>query len=232
MSLMALVLTCASLLPPPAASGPWQWPLRPAPAVVRGFHPPATPWGPGHRGVDLRADPGQPVRTAAAGRVTFAGRIAGHGVVAVTHGRLRTTYLPVVPSVRAGRHLRAGAVIGTLQDLPGHCGPVHCLHWGLRDDLRYLDPLSLLRFRVRLLPYWSSSSRPPHHRWAGSVGSPGSGSPPVSCVRPGGGATGAWPVSGAGHPTRASPMTVFHRTAFGYRWAFVPVTVGCGGEAR
>src|SRR3954471_12809427 len=29
------------------------WPLQPEPAVVHGFDPPDSPYGPGHRGVDL-----------------------------------------------------------------------------------------------------------------------------------------------------------------------------------
>jgi len=160
MTVMALVLACSLTLLSPASSGSWQWPLRPVPTVLRGFSPPAVPWGPGHRGVDLLARPGQPVHAAGAGRVSFAGRIAGYGVVAITHGHLRTTYLPVVPSVRAGRQVPAGAVLGVLQDLPGHCGLRHCLHWGLRHGSQYLDPLSLLHRGVRLLPYWSPAPAP------------------------------------------------------------------------
>jgi murein DD-endopeptidase MepM/ murein hydrolase activator NlpD len=115
--------------------------------------------------VDLAAAPGQTVRAATAGRVSFAGRIAGHGVVALSHGALRTTYLPVIPSVRTGQYLPAGTRLGTVQDLPGHCGPLHCLHWGLRNDLNYLDPLSMLRPRVRLLPHWT----PRHRLWPGPL---------------------------------------------------------------
>ncbi|SEG86995.1 Peptidase family M23 [Thermomonospora echinospora] len=165
MALIALVLTwafsLASAVPSalPGPPGPWRWPLSPDPQVLRGFSPPLSPWGPGHRGVDLVATPGQAVYAAAAGQVSFAGYVAGHGVVVLTHGVLRTTYLPVIPSVRTGRHLPVSARLGTVQDLPGHCGPLHCLHWGLRHDLRYLDPLSLLRPGVRLLPYWSSQRR-------------------------------------------------------------------------
>lgn len=158
----ALVLLSLVLFTPP---GPWQWPLSPVPEVLRGFDLPSSPWGPGHRGVDLAATPGQAVHAAAAGQVSFAGRVAGHGVVAVTHGALRTTYLPVIPFVRVGQYLPAGARLGIVQDLPGHCGPLHCLHWGLRRDLHYLDPLPLLRPRVRLLPHWA-----PQHRFhPGSV---------------------------------------------------------------
>ncbi|MDX6351385.1 MAG: hypothetical protein QOF84_6175, partial [Streptomyces sp.] len=36
--------------------------LRGRPVVERGFDPPMSRWGAGHRGVDLRAGPGAPVR--------------------------------------------------------------------------------------------------------------------------------------------------------------------------
>ena len=67
------------------------WPLDPQPEVVHGFDPPSTPWGSGHRGVDLLGNPGQQVRAALAGQVTFAGTLAGRGVVVVSHGTTRTT---------------------------------------------------------------------------------------------------------------------------------------------
>jgi hypothetical protein len=162
-----LILTCALLIMLPAGpvSGPgdWRWPLSPAPRVVRDFDPPPRPWLSGHRGVDLAARPGQPVYAAGTGRVGFAGRLAGRGVVTVLHGALRTSYLPVHPAVRIGQHVAAGQRLGVVADDPGHCGREPCLHWGLRRGMAYLDPLSLLgRGRVRLLPVWASpgSSRP------------------------------------------------------------------------
>ncbi|MQY03008.1 murein hydrolase activator EnvC family protein [Actinomadura macrotermitis] len=152
MSPFTLLLVCMLAGSPGPAQ--WRWPVGPpAPAVVRGFVPPALPWGPGHRGVDLAARPGGPVYAAGAGRVSYAGRLAGRGVVAITHGTLRTTYLPVRASVRAGRVVATGARIGVVEAAPMHC-QVPCLHWGLRNDTAYLDPLSLVRPRVRLLPLW------------------------------------------------------------------------------
>lgn len=131
------------------------WPLQPRPEVVRGFDPPDSPWGAGHRGVDLRGHPGQPVHAAAAGRVSFAGSLAGRGVVVVDHGTVRTTYEPVQAALAVGTRVTAGQVIGHL-DVPGsHCFPAACLHWGLRRGEEYLDPLSLVGGGpVRLLPLW------------------------------------------------------------------------------
>lgn len=123
--------------------------------MLRGFAPPAQPWLAGHRGVDLDAAPGTGVRAAGPGTIGYAGSLAGRGVVTVLHpGGLRTTYLPVRPTVRRGQSVAAGEVVGVLEDSPGHC-PASCLHWGLLRDRHYLDPLLLLGHgQVRLLPVW------------------------------------------------------------------------------
>jgi murein DD-endopeptidase MepM/ murein hydrolase activator NlpD len=110
--------------------------------VVTGFDPPDQTWGAGHRGVDLAARPGRSVLAAAGGRVSFAGRLAGRGVVVVDHNSVRTTYEPVDPLVVVGEQVSAGTVLGRLGS-GGHCGG-SCLHWGLKDGSRYLDPTLLV----------------------------------------------------------------------------------------
>jgi murein DD-endopeptidase MepM/ murein hydrolase activator NlpD len=131
------------------------WPLAPAPAVSRPFQPPSQPYGPGHRGVDLVGTPGQPVLAAGAGVVVYAGPLADRGVVSIDHADgLRTSYEPVRAVVRPGQLVRRGEPVGSLE--AGHlgCRSVACLHWGLRRDGQYLDPLLLVRHnRVRLLPW-------------------------------------------------------------------------------
>ncbi|MFD8304847.1 peptidoglycan DD-metalloendopeptidase family protein [Streptomyces sp. NPDC059690] len=137
--------------PVPAASSPGApaigraWPVGAHPVVLRGWEPPATVYGPGHRGVDLAAPAGTAVRAVAAGRVSFAGRVAGRGVVSVelTGTALRTTYEPVRASVRKGDEVAAGEVVGVVEPTGGHCA-VACVHWGLLSGRTYLDPLSLL----------------------------------------------------------------------------------------
>ena len=119
--------------------------------MVRAFQAPASPFGPGHRGVDLSAPAGTPVLAAADGTVVYAGAVAARTLVSVEHrGGIRTTYEPVAPTVTAGRPVRRGEVIGHLQE--GHCA-TPCLHWGARRGHEYLDPLRLVSWgRVRLLP--------------------------------------------------------------------------------
>ena len=136
----------AVLVPPavPSAALAERW-LRPVPGeVARTFHySRGAPFTPGaHRGVDLAAPPGTAVRSACAGRVVHAGRVAGRGVVSVRCGARRVTHLPLRSiGVRAGARVRAGASIGTLG--AGHGG----LHLGVRaegDPFGYVDPMTLL----------------------------------------------------------------------------------------
>ncbi|MEU9577104.1 M23 family metallopeptidase [Streptomyces chilikensis] len=134
------------------------WPTGVRPAVLRGWEAPASEYGPGHRGVDLAAAVGAEIRSVAAGRVSFAGRVAGRGVVSVELSGtgdppLRTTFQPLDPSVRKGDAVSPGAPLGTLAPGP-HCGDAPCLHWGLRRGRTYLDPLALL-------PPWLLAPRPP-----------------------------------------------------------------------
>lgn len=141
---------------------PWTWPLWPIPEVADYFDPPTTPYGPGHLGVDLLGYPGQPVRAAAAGTVSFAGQVAGKPVVVVDHGRERSTYEPVVAGVGRGDPVTAGQPIGTLVLTAGHCLPSACLHLGRRRGDIYLDPLELLGGGpVRLLPRYAPRAVPP-----------------------------------------------------------------------
>lgn len=123
---------------------------RPVPgAVVAPFDAPPTPYSAGHRGVDLLTAAGASVRTAAAGDVTFAGEVAGRGVVVVRHADgIRTEYEPVTPLVVRGQHVIDGEVIA-LAD-------AQTLHWGARHaDDSYFDPLTLLPSLgpVRLIPW-------------------------------------------------------------------------------
>lgn len=132
--------------PRPPASVSWLAPVAGRLVVLSAFDPPAETWLPGHRGVDLAAPLGTVVRAAGAGVVTWAGSLAGRGVVVVTHpdGR-RTTYEPVTATVLPGDDVAAGDVLGLTAGGSSHCGTVpSCLHWGLRRGSDYLDPMRLL----------------------------------------------------------------------------------------
>ncbi|OBI55051.1 peptidase M23 [Mycobacterium sp. E787] len=157
---VALVLTLGlvSALPASADDVRLDWPLRPPPAVARGFDAPSPDWHPGHRGVDLPGSPGQPVYAAGAATVVFAGLLAGRPVVSLAHpGGLRTSYEPVLAVVRTGQAVTADTVIGSL--VAGHagCPAAACLHWGAMwgpaSRAEYVDPLGLLNSTpIRLKP--------------------------------------------------------------------------------
>ncbi|MGN6723731.1 MAG: M23 family metallopeptidase, partial [Marmoricola sp.] len=134
LSAASLVLSTAAASPPPAPSvvpSPAAlrgvWPVQP-PTVVRGFEPPVEAWTAGHRGADLASTIGSPVVASLAGTITFAGVVAGRGVVVINHGDTRTTYEPVIADVKGGDEVRAGDRIGTLDVAQSHCFPVACLH--------------------------------------------------------------------------------------------------------
>lgn len=143
MPLHALASPAGHAHAPDGPRGRW---VRPVPGpVTEPFRAPRGPFGAGHRGVDLAVRPGEPVVAAGAGRVTFAGSVAGtlHVVVAHRGGR-RTSYsfLSAV-SVRRGDTVGLGAVVGRAGGAvgPGHVPGV--LHLGLRVGERYVDPAAL-----------------------------------------------------------------------------------------
>ena len=192
----------------------WTWPLDPVPHVVRYFEPPRSPYGPGHRGVDLAGEVAQPVLSIGAGTVSFAGSVAGRGIVVVDHGRLRSTYEPVTARVAAGDIVVGGQLIGFLQLPHSHCAPAACQHLGVRRADAYVDPLTLLGPRpVRLKP------------WAGLPDDPPAGPEGRGLVLPDGG----WPGG-----RRSSGLRV--ATAAGLRAGLEGGAAakprGCAGQAR
>lgn len=169
---LALVVALALICAPIAASAAPSLPSgsKPIPgAVISRFDPPDVSWGAGHRGVDLAGSPGEIVSAAADGTVTYAGVLAGRGVVVVDHGVVRTTYEPVAATVAVGDVVSRGQPIGRLQAGHASCPGTTCLHWGLREGDAYLDPLLLLGPSIRLLPA-SASPVPQTATGAGFVG--------------------------------------------------------------
>ena len=147
-------------------------------ALLRPFDGGSSPYSAGHRGVDLAADEGAEVRSAAVGKIYFNGEVAGRPSVSVEHGNgLRTTYTPVVGSLPKGTQVNAGDVIGHLAG-PPHCDPRYCLHWGLTDGTTYYDPMLYLKSPpIRLLPH---GTNPPPVAWLPPAQTPGPAPEPGS----------------------------------------------------
>ena len=125
------------------AAGTWAWPV--AGPVIRGFDPPDTPFGAGHRGIDIAAPTGTTVVAPEAGVVSFAGRVGGELFVTLDHGGgLTSTYSWLSAAlVRQGDVVPRGSAIAlTGRGHPGSTVP-H-LHLGVRLDGQYLDPMAFL----------------------------------------------------------------------------------------
>lgn len=122
---------------------PWTWPLLVAGGITA-FSPPSGPYGSGHRGIDLPADPGTSVVAVADSTVNWVGTVAGKPVLVLrldsTH---RVTYEPVISSLPVGTRVAAGQEVGSLSGTGGHCAG-RCLHLGLRDGSTYRDPREYL----------------------------------------------------------------------------------------
>jgi murein DD-endopeptidase MepM/ murein hydrolase activator NlpD len=125
------------------AAGTWTWPVTSV--VIHGFEPPSSPFGPGHRGIDIATPAGTPVLAADAGTVTFAGKVGGHMFVTIDHGGgLESTYSWLSQiTVAKNDVVGSGQVIA--QSGAGHPGvvPEH-LHFGARLNDVYVDPLDYL----------------------------------------------------------------------------------------
>jgi murein DD-endopeptidase MepM/ murein hydrolase activator NlpD len=87
--------------------------------------------------------------------VTFAGQVAGRGVVVLEHADgTRTSLEPVEARVPVGTSVGAGEPVARVQPLPHPGCSRTCVHWGVRVDGRYVDPWWWLGRSgpVRLLP--------------------------------------------------------------------------------
>jgi murein DD-endopeptidase MepM/ murein hydrolase activator NlpD len=141
--------------PAAGAAGHYRAPVNGSLRILRGFSPPANPYGPGHLGLDLAVAGGR-VLAAGSGTVRFAGQVAGRGVLVIQHpDGISTEYEPIKALVRAGARVVEGQPIGRLAGTHRGCPAPACLHWGARRGGRYLDPISLLQPLgvVRLLPW-------------------------------------------------------------------------------
>ena len=137
-----LSLTAAAPDPPRVPTARWSWPVAAPHPIARPYVAPATEYGRGHRGIDIRAPAGSVVRAPAAGVVHFAGFVVDRPVLSLAHGGdVLSSFEPVVASVGAGDRVRRGQVIGVL--LAGHCS-APCLHLGARIAGEYVNPLLFL----------------------------------------------------------------------------------------
>lgn len=146
---LSVVLVAVSAGEARAARG-WAWP------VVGGVITPysnddGNPYAGGvHRGIDIAASIGAPVRAARAGVVTYAGALGYSGLtIAVrTVDGYVTSYLHLsVVGVRRGESVGGGDRLGEVGTTGRRSKPEPHLHFGVRvanEEHHYVDPLSLL----------------------------------------------------------------------------------------
>lgn len=128
---------------PALATGSWTWPVMGA--VIRGFDPPGSPYGSGHRGIDVAAPVGSLVRAPASGVVTFAGNVGGRLFVTIDHGGglLSTCSFLSVLLVHKGDLVLQGQSVALSGS--GHVGDTTPnVHFGVRLNGEYVDPLAYL----------------------------------------------------------------------------------------
>lgn len=128
---------------PAVAGGTWTWPVTGP--VIRGFDPPASPYGSGHRGIDIAAVAGSVAVAPAAGRISFAGPVGGRLFVTIDHGSgLESTFSWVSAlMVRRGDVVEQGQPVARTGG--GHTGDlVPNLHFGVKLNDAYVDPLDYL----------------------------------------------------------------------------------------
>lgn len=156
------VVLSLCVTPAAVAVGHWQWPIEGP--ILRGYDPPASPYGSGHRGIDIGAPAGTAVHAPESGKVTFAGKVGGQLFVTINHGGgVASTYSWLTSiSVRKGDVVARGDVVA--HSGAGHPGDVQpSLHMGVKlngayvDPLDYLGPIDIGNF-IRLAPLTTALS--------------------------------------------------------------------------
>lgn len=104
-----------------------------------------------HTGVDLRAEPGSPVRATGAGRVVSAEHAGGYGyMVEIDHGNRVTTRYAHLSAIEVspGQSVAPGTLVGRVGST-GRSTGAH-LHYETRVDGEPVDPRRFLRAETRL----------------------------------------------------------------------------------
>ena len=117
--------------------------------VVGKYDAPKQQWLPGHRGVDLLADPQEAIVAPADGVIAFSGNVGGKAVVTIRHGGdlsgLTSTFEPAIAERDVGAHVAQGERFARVEGESDHCDE-RCLHWGIKSEGRqYTNPESKTR---------------------------------------------------------------------------------------
>lgn len=155
MSILAGLLAVAlafSTVSSPITLPQWVPPLDSPIRIERIFDLANGEYKAGHRGVDLRAHPGNAVYAPADGIVHFAGTVVDRGVLTLrVDDRTLISLEPVRSELTEGEAVQRGQQIAVVEGT-SHCG-ASCLHVGVRIGEQYVNPLRFFAgARPRLLP--------------------------------------------------------------------------------
>lgn len=86
--------------------------------------------------------------------VSFRGTVVDRPVITIDLGHgLKSSFEPVESDLKPGDAVREGQRIGSLR--PGHCAESVCVHWGVRQEDDYVDPLRFIQdLRPSILLPW------------------------------------------------------------------------------
>ena len=140
---LAAVVVLVVVAPSADAAIPWSWPVTGP--IVRGYDPPDSPYGSGHRGIDIATAMGSVVLAPDDGVVTFAGKVGGRLFLTIDHGAGVTSTCSWLTSVLVRKNDRVTRDQPVATTGWGHADlTVPHLHFGVRLDGAYVDPLAYL----------------------------------------------------------------------------------------
>ena len=236
-TLMVLIVALAEVGPPsaspvsaePRAETAWVT-IVPAMEIIEAFDPPDEAWLKGHRGIDVLAVAGEPLRAPAAGVIRFRGSVAGTETISIeTDSGHVVSFQPASSDLKKGERFAAGAEIGIVGN-GSHCDS-SCVHigvWLASSEKKYLDPAKLFgQEQSILLPLSRKPTKEPSgddasdsstSSGAGAWGNHRNGRIPSAAMCP--------LHSAPGHMLRCDAQAAFDRLSHAYEARFKsPISV-------
>lgn len=153
--IVALPISTGSMaaIAAPISGDGWSWPVSGQRGVIAPFRAPMHDYGPGHRGMDIRASAGDQVLAPADGVIAFRGTVVDRPLLTLeTDDGYVLTFEPVESAHLPGERITAGQALGVVAS-GGHSAS-GSMHVGARLNGDYVNPLPLFGSvpRAILLP--------------------------------------------------------------------------------